>query len=265
MSKAVKSTQSSNLKTSSQRFWEVDALRGIAIVMMVVYHLLWDLWVFGDAPNIVLYAGFWKYFQRTCASLFLILVGISLTISYNRARSTKGSVGLYKKLLLRGAFVFSLGMVITLVLYAIRTHTGFDVHVEFGILHLIGFSIAASYPFLRLRWANLFLWAIFFTAGSFVQEIHVDTQWLVWLGLTPNFYAPVDFFPVIPYFGVVLLGIFLGNTLYPDGLRAFLLPDWSDILPVRGLNFLGRHSLLIYLLNQPILLAILAILGVMRF
>jgi len=248
-----------------KRFWEIDALRGVAIVMMVTYHLLWDLWAFRVTPDIVLYAGFWKYFQRSCAALFLILVGISLTISYHRAMEAGGPKGLYKKFLLRGAFVFSLGMAITIVLWAVRKFTGLSLHVEFGILHLIGFSIAVAYPFIRYQWINLILWAVFFVAGYFIQTVHVDTVWLVWLGLTPTGYAPVDFFPVIPYFGVVLLGIFLGNTLYPAGTRAFLLPDWSTELPVRFLDTLGKHSLLIYMVHQPILLALLAILGLVQF
>ncbi len=249
----------------TSRFWEVDTLRGVAIVMMVIYHLLWDLWAFGVTPEIVLYAGFWKYFQRTCAGLFLILVGVSLTLSYNRAVEKRGSQGLYKKFLIRGAFVFSLGMILTLVLMAVSALTGFGLHVEFGILHLIGFSIAAAYPFLRLKWPNLILWAVFFIAGYFVQDMRVDTTWLVWLGLTPAGYDPVDFFPVIPYFGVVLLGVFLGNTLYPGGYRAFVMPDWSSIYPVRILEFLGQHSLLIYMIHQPIMLVILALFGVIRF
>lgn len=265
MTTEVSATKITNKRSDSRRFWEIDALRGVAIVMMVVYHLLWDLWVFRVLPDIVLYAGFWKYFQRTTASLFLIVVGVSLTISYNRAVEARGTDGLYKKFLLRGAFVFSLGVIITLVLFAVRSFTGFDVHVEFGILHLIGFSIAAAYPFIRGTWINLILWAVFFTAGYFVQNIHVDTVWLVWLGLTPRLYAPVDFFPVIPYFGVVLLGIFLGNTLYPDGARAFLLPEWSGLLPIRGLEYLGQHSLLIYMVHQPILFGLLAIFGVLAF
>ncbi|MBV7337163.1 DUF1624 domain-containing protein [Chloroflexi bacterium TSY] len=70
----------------AQRYWEVDALRGVAIIMMVTYHLMWDLWFFRILPDVVLYTGFWKYFQRTTASLFILLVGISLTLSYRRIK-----------------------------------------------------------------------------------------------------------------------------------------------------------------------------------
>ena len=162
--------------------------------------------------------------------------------------------------------VFGLGMVITLALWALGRLAGLHIgHVEFGILHLIGFSIAAAYPLLRFKWLNLFLWMAFYVAGYYVQRIHVDTTWLVWLGLTPVRYTPVDYFPVIPWFGVVLLGIFLGNTFYPNGDRSFALPDLSGTLPIRSLDFLGRHSLLIYLIHQPLLFAILAVLGIISF
>ena len=241
-----------------QRLWEVDALRGVAIVMMVIYHLMWDLWFFQVLPDVDLVHGFWKYFQRTTASLFIILVGVSLTLSY-RAAQRHGVAGsqLFLKFLRRGLRIFALGMVITVAVSA--TGVGY---VHFGVLHLIGFSIAAAYPFLTLRWANLGLWLAFTAAGYALQPIRVDFPWLAWLGIEPAFYAPVDYFPVIPWFGVVLLGVFLGNTLYGAQGRRFPLPDLSGWLAVRGLDFMGRHSLVIYLVHQPVLLAILALTGV---
>ena len=251
---------------AAQRLWEVDSLRGVAIIMMVIFHLMWDLWAFGVLPDVILYAGFWKCFQRTTASLFIVLVGVSLTLSYHRALATRGPDGLYWKFLRRGAMIFGLGMVITLVLWLLVWLAGLHIgHVEFGILHLIGFSIAFAYPFLRFKWVNLFLWMAFFVAGYYIQSVHVDATWWVWLGLTPVRYTPVDFFPVIPWFGVVLLGVFLGNTFYPGGYRGFVLPDLSRAYPVRLLDFLGRHSLLIYLIHQPILFALLAVLGIISF
>ena len=88
--------------------------------MMVIFHFMWDLWAFGILPNVVLYAGFWKYFQRTTASLFIVLVGVSLTISYQRALAARGPHGLYWKFFRRGLMIFGLGMVITLVLWALE-------------------------------------------------------------------------------------------------------------------------------------------------
>ena len=75
-----------------QRYWEIDTLRGVAIVMMVIFHLMWDLVSFAITPDVVLYAGFWKYFQRTTAITFLLLVGVSLTVSSRRAKSQQSPV-----------------------------------------------------------------------------------------------------------------------------------------------------------------------------
>jgi uncharacterized membrane protein len=245
------------VRSSSTRYWEVDALRGVAIIMMVVYHLMWDLWYFRILPELILTAGFWKYFQRTTASLFLILVGVSLTISYRRAVVAQGTTaGLFPKFLRRGLGIFALGMLITLGVWLSGVGS-----VHFGILHLIGFSVVAAYPLLRFRWLNLALWLVLYSAGGWMASIHSAQLWLVWLGITPQPYLAVDYFPVIPWFGVVLLGVFLGNTLYTPTGRLVPLPDLSAWLPVRGLRFLGRHSLVIYLIHQPILIAFLVLLG----
>jgi uncharacterized membrane protein len=72
----------------------------------------------------------------------------------------------------------------------------------------------------------------------------------------------VDWYPVFPWFGAALLGVFVGFTLWPGGRRRFDLPDLSQTAPVRGLAFLGRHSLLIYLVHQPVLLGLLIVTGI---
>ena len=71
----------------------------------------------------------------------------------------------------------------------------------------------------------------------------------------------VDYYPLFPWFGVALLGIFAGESLYPAGMRRFDLPDWSRVAIVRGLRFLGRHSLLIYVTHQPVLIGVFILLG----
>ena len=250
----------SAMRPAYRRFWEIDSLRGVAIVMMVVYHLMWDLWYFRVLPDIALYTGFWKYFQRTTATLFLTLVGVSLAVTAMRLRGPTQDRPLpFRPFLTRGLRIFGWGMVISLVVWAARVG-----YVHFGVLHLIGFSIVAAYPFLGFRWLNLALWALFNVAGYFLLPLRFDFPWLLWLGLEPVAYYPNDYFPVIPWFGVVLLGIFLGNTFYRPGGRLIALPDGSAWLPLRGLQWLGRHSLTIYLIHQPLLFALLAATGVIR-
>jgi len=236
-----------------QRFWEIDTLRGVAIIMMVIYHLMWDLYFFAVLPNIALQVGFWKYFQRTTASLFLTLVGVSLVVSYKRDRQVNlGQRVPFRKFLGRGARIFGWGMVVGLVVRLAGIGK-----IDFGVLHLIGFAIIAAYPFLEWRWLNLFLWAALYLVGKLLQPGLVQFPWLIWLGLEPPFYNYLDYFPVIPWFGVVLLGIGLGNLLYADNRRRLPFPDWSGWWPVRWLQALGRRSLPIYLLHQLVLFALL--------
>lgn len=261
MTTATATTQDRPITTAHRpRYWEIDTLRGVAIVMMVIFHLMWDFWYYQILPDVVLYAGFWKYFQRTCANLFLILVGVSLAVvTIRRMGNDVKGLPPFRPYFLRGLRVFGFGLVVSLIVWAAGVG-----YVHFGILHLIGFASIAAYPLLRQRGINLILWAIFFVAGYFLLTARFDFPWLLWLGLVPYNYFPNDYFPVLPYFGVVLLGIFLGNSLYgPEG-RRFLLPDVGQWLPFRALQWLGRHSLIIYLTHQIALFGILVALGLIQ-
>ncbi|MFL7809410.1 MAG: heparan-alpha-glucosaminide N-acetyltransferase [Anaerolineae bacterium] len=236
--------------TRAARYWEVDALRGVAIILMVLFHLSWDLSFLGLA-QIHMSANPWPWFSRIIATTFLSLVGISLTISY--ARSTRGHP--FHKYVLRGLKVFGFGLTITLATYLFIPHE----FVVFGILHMIGFSIVAAYLFLppARRYLSMALGIAFLGVGIYLNRQITTSPWLIWLGI-PQIGRPMaDWYPVLPWFGLVLLGITAGHSLYPSGVRRFALPDWSSAPVIRQLSFLGRHSLLIYLVHQPVLLAVL--------
>ena len=232
------------------RYWEVDAARGVAILMMVVYHFVFDLYAFGGY-DVDAVTGFWARFADATASLFLFLVGVSLAIS-----SRRGGGG-FRKYLLRGLGIFGYGMLLT----AIFLVFGMGI-VAFGILHLIGASIVLSYPFLKLRYANLALGAGIFAAGLHVQAGDpTGSAWLLPFGVVPEGWAMPDYRPLLPWFGVVLVGLFFGNVIYGDGRRLPRLPGAAPV-PARPLLPLGRNSLAIYLVHQPAMIVLLAALGV---
>ncbi len=246
----------SNLK---QRFWEVDSLRGLAIVMMVIFHFIFDLNYFG-IYSFNISSGFLWWFARITAAMFIFLVGVSLSLSYTRTNLLNKHItekDLFFKYLKRGLKIFSYGLLITAATWLFIG----DGYIIFGILHFIGIAIILEYVVIKRKYLNLILGIAFIAAGIFLMSFRFDFYEFLWLGFTPNNFYTVDYFPLLPWLGVVSLGIFLGNTLYERYVRQFKLPDLSSSLPVRVSSFLGKHSLLIYLVHQPIIITMLYIFG----
>jgi uncharacterized membrane protein len=233
----------------------VDAARGVAIIMMIVYHTTYDLDTLGGY-DIQSTTGYWALLADVTAGLFLFLVGVSLAIS--RARTSLTGWRLFGKYLARGSRILAYGVVLTLVFLAL----GMGI-VAFGILHLIGVSIILAYPFLRLRFANLVLGTLIFVAGQYILAQGLDSQsyWLLPFGIVPEGVMMPDYRPLLPWFGVVLIGLFFGNVVYGDGRRPAFLEDKAPML-ARPLLPAGRNSLFIYLIHQPIIIALLAAWGI---
>ena len=235
---------------SAKRFAEIDLVRGIAVVMMLVYHLAWDLNYFGHyRANLT--TGNWFLFQRLTATLFVFVVGISLWLSYTLRGHRH-----FTPYLLRGGQLLGWGCLITLVTRLFLQ----EGTVLFGILHLIGFTVILAYPFLRLGSANLLTVFLFFAAGSYLARSPVSLPFLSWLGFKPP--PPVymvDFFPIYPWFGIALAGVAAGSFLYPNGRRRLPVPSLS-LRPLWWLELLGRRSLSIYLLHQPVFFGLLFLL-----
>ena len=233
----------------------MDAVRGVAIIMMIVYHSTYDLDTLGGY-DIQSTTGYWALFADITAGLFLFLVGVSLVIS--RTRTSLTGWRLLGKYLARSLRILAYGMVLTVVFLAL----GMGV-VAFGILHLIGISIILAYPFLGLRFTNLVLGTLIFAAGQYILAQGLDSQsfWLLPFGVVPEGMIMPDYRPLLPWFGVVLIGLFFGNVVYGDGRRPAVLEDKAPVL-ARPLLPPGRNSLSIYLIHQPIIVALLAVTGV---
>lgn len=238
----------------ASRYWEIDALRGVAIAMMVIYHLAFDLTLFGYYQTNV-FVGPWRIFARITAILFIVLAGGSLALSFARARRRTEDGSLYANYLGRGLKLVGWGMIITLVTWV---YMG-KVVVIFGILHLIGAAIILAYPFLSLRLANVVIGAAMITLGVYLNRLPVTYPWLLPLGLRPPALYQLDYFPLLPWMGVALLGIPIGQLLYPDGNQRFEPPSLDGRPGVRELVWLGRRSLMIYLVHQPFLFTTLTL------
>lgn len=246
---------------SSSRLWEIDALRGIAIFLMILYHLFYDLSFF-NLLDININSGIFLLIGRTASVLFIFIVGLSLTLSYHRsAQLYKPKPYYFSKYLKRGMIIFTWGMLITFVTWLTFPSST----IVFGILHFIGVSIILAYPFIKYKLPNLVGGIVCLFLSIFIENISVQNNYFVWLGLTSADFNTFDYFPLLPWFGVVMFGLFAGNVLYTGYMRLYSINDISKSLPVYLLQYLGKKSLAVYLLHQPVILLLLYILKLINF
>lgn len=236
------------------RYWEIDLLRGTAIIMMVLFHFLYDLNYF-EIVSVPVYIGFWRNFAYLTAALFVMIVGISLSISSARARTRFQGREFYSKYLLRGLKIFALGILISVITFLVLG----DHFVLFGILHLIGLSIIIAPFFFRFGALNFVFGLFIIIAGVWISGME-GPLWLAWLGVHPATFSSIDYEPLFPWFGLVLIGFALGTLFYPSGSRRYAIPEARNRM-ARGLSYLGQRSLLIYLVHQPVILGLLALTG----
>lgn len=235
--------------STRKRFWEIDFVRTVAIIIMITFDVLYVLDLL-DIQNTGVpgpYHGFWWWIARVNAGVFIFLAGVSLTISHSRAKKMSS-------FMFRGLRIFGWGMLITLLTWLIFP----EEYVRFGILHFFGIAFILAPFFIRFRYTNLILGAALLALGICLQEqrVLVDFPWLLWLGLVPHGFSTIDYFPLLPWFGLFLVGMFGGKILYPQGNRRFHIPDFSHPV-VSALTFPGRHPLVMYVAHWPILIGIM--------
>jgi uncharacterized membrane protein len=249
--KHIRKKRSPSYMDSVSRFREIDTARGVAILMMILFHTVFDLNFFSVMP-VNVSTGFWRYFAMATASLFLLIVGVSLVISRARASQKLSGFELTKKFLYRGAGLFALGMLVTAATW-LYLREGF---VIFGILHLIGAAVMLSVLFFRFGKYNILFGLAFIGAGFFIGNIP-GPVWFIPLGIYPASFASVDYTPLVPWFGAVLIGMGLGEILYGGGARRFIPPHMPDRV-AEPLALLGQYALVIYLIHQPVIILLLA-------
>ncbi|QDZ02553.1 DUF1624 domain-containing protein [Nitratireductor mangrovi] len=229
---------------TSTRIASLDVARGAALLAMAVYHFTWDLEFFGYAEPGLTAAGGWKYFARAIASSFLGLAGVSLFLAH--ARGVRWSA--FGR---RLAMIVAAAAAITLATYFAMP----DAFIFFGILHQIALASLLGLFFLRLPWwATAVAAAAFITAAFVLRTPLLDHPAWWWTGLSQALPRSNDYVPVFPWFGAVLAGIALAQLAARAGALKWLaertMPRWTDPLALAG-----RHSLAVYLVHQPVLIA----------
>ena len=216
------------------RIWEIDFFRGIAIILMVLFHLLYDLAVFFNF-SIKYETGLIYYMGKMAASLFIIVAGISCSFSTNNAK--------------RGIKLIVLGMLVYLVTFVFVPGS----NIIFGILQFLGLSMLLYSLINKLSSYLLFIFGTTVIILNYsISAISMKNNWLAPIGLLGPQFSSVDYYPIIPWFGLFIYGVVFSKLFYREKRSLFKFDLRNNLL-----SSLGRHSLLIYLLHQPIILFII--------
>ncbi len=231
------------------RIWEIDFLRGVSIILMVGYHLLYDL---GEMVGLPSFLGFstnlaargWIVAQLFFACLFVVLSGISSTLSRGNVR--------------RALKLLAVALLVTAATYVFDSSSA----IIFGILHCLavsiliyGLTMERSAAWLPAATGAAVI-GLSLAVPALLKGVPIRTDWLLPFGIHSPTLSSFDYFPLLPWLGIFLAGAALGKSVYAKR-RSFI----PVRLPVTFVNIAGRHSLLIYIVHQPVILGVLYVLG----
>ncbi|TDK38653.1 DUF1624 domain-containing protein [Rhizobium deserti] len=237
----------------------IDTLRGVALIAMATYHFTWDLEFFGYVEPGTATQGFFRIYARSIASSFLFLAGISLVLAhYPHVR--------WRWFWKRFAVVAGAATAISLATLIVFPSEW----IYFGILHNIAISSLIGIAFLRLPIFIPAALAFLVILGMVVDyslmpgmlDLPVfNTRFLSWIGFAEIPPRSNDYVPLFPWIAALLLGIALARL----ALAQQWLPRLAAVQTKPNLlSKAGRHSLIIYLVHQPILIAIVYLISLVH-
>lgn len=219
---------------AKQRIQSIDALRGLAVVLMVIHHFLYDLCAFLGAP-------WWLFSNPVFDFLHYIFAGVFIVLSGVSSRFSRSNIK-------RGVIVLVVAMVITLVTWFM------DMPIRFGVLHLLGVCMV-FYGITHKLWESIpaklmpmLCVLLLIISALAVKYISIDSEHLWMFGwYTDDFYSS-DYFPLFPWMFAFLFGTWAGKYIregrLPEKFYTFTMP----VLPQ-----IGRKALIIYIVHQPVL------------
>jgi len=228
-------------KDSAERIYWVDLARGLAVVLMLIYHFVFDLSYLGMVET-AMYSGIWLVIARIIQFTFLFLAGISLFLSYEQKQE-----GYAKYQLTRGLKLMVIAIGITAITWLLFPGD----YIRFGILHLISIGIITGSLITHDPIMAIPIAIVVFLLGPVFQSMQVTNSLLLIFGAIPPEFTSLDYFPIFPWLGIIFLGIGLAPMLKKWGL----FKKGSKEKPI--ISFLGQNSLIIYLVHQPIIIGAL--------
>ena len=221
----------------------IDALRGLCVILMVLHHFMYDLVEFLNAPE-------WLFTNPILDVLHYIFAGCFIFLSGLSSRFSRSNVK-------RGLKAAIIALIITLVTWYM------DMIILFGVLHFLAFAMI-FYGFTGKLWERLphraapviYIALIVGTALLTGRLSPVQADWLWPFGFVTRDFYSADYFPILPWIFVFLLGAWFGGIV-----RSGRLPGKFYTAKIKVLPPIGRRALIVYVLHQPVLYGITLLIG----
>ena len=225
------------------RWQTLDIARGWAVIAMISFHLIWDLAHFGYIAENIAWAQPFKAFGHTIAFSFLFIAGISLTLAHDPK--------IHWRTYLRHLALISASA----ALVSIGTYVAFpSAYVFFGILHCIATASVIALGLVIFPWPLALSAALFFLLlPFFFSSPMFNADLWQWLGLSTREPMTQDWRPLFPWAAPLFFGV--------AAAKSFIKPKTNKSGTSGPIAFLGRHSLMVYLLHQPLIFTVLSNLG----
>ncbi|RCX13472.1 putative membrane protein [Anaerobacterium chartisolvens] len=223
--------------SDKNRIWELDFVRGIALILMVYFHVVYDLReIYGYSVS---YAGGINYFiGKASVILFMFVSGISCSLSKNNLK--------------RGLRILAAAAVITLASWAYNA----DLIILFGVLHFFGVCLIMAPLISRLNeYVLLGLGTAVIMLQFLIPHIKTGNDWLMPIGIHSPGFTSSDYYPLIPWLGIFLYGLAAGKLFYRAKKSIFSFRLKDNIV-----SRAGRNTLLLYILHQPVIIGTLMLL-----
>lgn len=232
------------------RIQTLDLIRGIDIVLMIMFNYTVTLSYFRliHIPFDFLY-GF--VFPRAIASVFIFLSGVAAHVSFEKRKDDFS-----RKYFIRGVKLIVFAVFITLFTYRFVPERT----IYFGILHFFAASSFLVPFFIKYNKLNLVAGLLIAFPGFYLQLTEFDFSYLFWLGFAPENFSTFDYFPLIPWLGVLMLGVYSGKYIVKRTANIKYESRFAG-----AFMFFGKNSLNIYLIHQPMLILLLIALGFKLF
>lgn len=217
-----------------KRIEVLDLCRSLCLILMVVWHGLYDLALFGRLDMAAMESLPAKAAAALCAGGFILISGICARLSRNNIR--------------RGFTVFCAGAVLALVMALLRMPVAFGILQFFGLTMILYGLARERLDRLRSRAFPAACVLLFILSGALTALVTPPFDWLYPLGFKSESFYSADYYPLLPWVFLFLLGTWLGGRVQDRRDAPVFTRHWP-----RALTFPGRHSLAIYLLHQPVL------------